>query len=152
MNLSTKINQKTSSNKRKKRVGRGPGTGMGKTSTRGHKGQGSRSGARKRYGYEGGQFRLYMKLPSRGFTRGRFDDEVFAMNLGDIEKTYQDNDVVSLKSLIEKKMLPKTYRGELKILSGGELSKKVTIEANKFSANAIKKLDDKKISYKILDK
>ena len=133
------------------RVGRGPGSGRGKTSCRGQKGAGSRSGYKRRYGYEGGQLRLFCKLPHRGFTRGRYFKPHFILNLRDIEKYFSDGDMVNLASLYEKKMVSKkNLIGALKILGVGELTKKVTIEANNFSALAKTKLDEKNISYKVV--
>jgi large subunit ribosomal protein L15 len=134
------------------RVGRGPGSGRGKTSCRGQKGQGARSGARKRYGYEGGQKRLYTKLPCRGFTRGMFIKESLAINFDRIDMLYKDGEVVNHQTLREKGCAPRELPGGLKILSRGEITKKVSIEANGFSKAALKKLDEKKISYKILEK
>jgi large subunit ribosomal protein L15 len=132
------------------RVGRGPGSGRGKTSCRGQKGAGARSGHKRRYGYEGGQMRLFAKLPHRGFSRGRFLKDHFILNLVDIERIFSDGEMVSLSSLLERKMLPKDFSGKVKILSTGEITKKVTIEANSFSKQAQAKLDNQKISYKVV--
>jgi len=132
----------------KKRVGRGPGSGKGKTSSRGMNGFGSRSGYRRRYGDEGGQMRLFAKLPKRGFARGRFIKPVFELNLGDIQRMFNDGDVVNLKAIRDKKCASKKDITFLKILAKGELTKKISIEAHSFSKTALKKLDDKKNSYK----
>lgn len=134
------------------RVGRGPSSGRGKTSSRGHKGSGSRSGYRRRLTYEGGQGRLFKKLPTRGFTRGRFLIPHLTLNLSQIEKHFEDGEVVSLQTLIKKGLASKNLKGGVKILSQGELKKKVTIEAQKFSKEAIKKLEKNKIPFKILKK
>ena len=124
---------------------------MGKTSTRGHKGAGARSGYKRRYGYEGGQMRLFMKLPKRGFTRGRFlKKSNIELNLSTINELYNDGDVVNLKTLLEKKYFQKNMSGVLKILAKRNLEKKVSIEANKFSKTALTKLDEKKIKYKVV--
>ncbi len=136
--------------KKGKRCGRGIGSGLGKTSGRGQKGAGSRSGYKRRHTYEGGQFRLFQKLPVRGFTRGRFEKPLFSINLDLIEKRYEDGEVVNFETLIEKGITTKKYPGGIKILSNGTLSKKVTIEAHKFSQEAIRKLEENKISYKII--
>lgn len=133
-----------------KRVGRGPGSGRGKTSGRGQKGAGSRSGYRRRFGYEGGQMRLYCKLPHKGFTRGRFIKPHLILNLDDIERHFNNGEIVSLNSLYEKGMASKNILGGLKILGVGELSKKVEIEATAFSKKAIEKLESKKITYRIV--
>ena len=136
--------------KKIQRVGRGPGSKRGKTSCRGQKGQGSRSGARRRYGKEGGQFPLYCKLPCRGFTRGRFIRPSLSINLSLIEQLFVDGEVVNYETLKAKGITPRYLPGGVKILSKGDLNKKVTIEAKKFSKQAIKKLEEKKISYKVV--
>lgn len=132
-----------------KRRGRGPGSGNGKTSGRGEKGAGSRSGWTARMGYEGGQLRLYCKLPHKGFSRGRFVKRNVIINLNDIEKHFSDGETVSLSSLHEKGMVPKNIDGGLKVLGSGELSKNVSIEADAFSETAKVKLDKKKIKYTV---
>lgn len=121
------------------RVGRGPGSGKGKTCGRGEKGQGARSGARKRLGYEGGQFRTFMKLPIRGFSRVRFQKKLDTINLGQIEKLYNDGDTVSVETLRKHGYISGQSYG-IKILGNGEITKKVTIEADALSENAREKL------------
>lgn len=133
-----------------KRRGRGPGSGNGKTSGRGEKGAGSRSGWKSRMGYEGGQLRLYCKLPHKGFTRGRFFKLNIIINLNDIQKFFNEGETVNLATLHEKGMVPKNIEGGLKVLGNGELSKKVNIEAMAFSESAKAKLDMKKINYKVI--
>jgi large subunit ribosomal protein L15 len=135
MNLST-VRAPRKANANKKRVGRGMGSGMGKTSTRGHKGQRSRSGARLMRGFEGGQMPLHRRLPKRGFTN-IFRTEYCIVNLGDIaglgEATVTPE--LLLKSgLVRKKALP------IKVLGDGELKKAVTIHAHKFSKAAQEKI------------
>lgn len=134
----------------KKRVGRGPGSGCGKTSSRGYNGAGSRSGYTHRYGYEGGQMRLFTKLPIRGFKRGRFAKTILELNLFKINELYKDGETVNLATLHEKGQNPKQSFKFLKILANGEIDKKVSIEAHKFSKGALKKIDAKKITYKQL--
>ncbi|MBI5345615.1 MAG: 50S ribosomal protein L15 [Chlamydiae bacterium] len=134
--------------KKLKRVGRGTGCKSGKTSGRGHKGHAARSGYYKQYGYEGGQKKLYMKIPIRGFTRGRFVKPQVSINLKDIEALFNDGDLVNLSALQSKGYGLKRAPGGLKILAKGELNKKVKIEAHFFSKEALKKLDAKKIQYK----
>lgn len=136
--------------KKVQRVGRGVSSGRGKTATRGQKGGSSRSGWEARYGYEGGQMRLYTKLPTRGFTRGRFKKPHLAINLGQLDKYFQEGEIVSLKTLREKKLIPSYLTGGIKILSKGNLTKKLTIEAKAFSKEAIKKIEAGKSSYKVL--
>ncbi len=136
--------------KRRKRIARGPSSGMGKTAGRGEKGAGSRSGYKRRHGYIGGGVRLHTKLPTRGFTRGRFLKDQIALNLSKIECFFNDGETVSIASLREKKIISSKKNFRLKILSNGEITKKVKIEAHFFSANAEKKLNEKSISYKVL--
>ena len=138
-----------SSQKRKprKRVGRGIGSGTGKTCGRGHKGMGSRAGWQARHGYEGGQMRLYMKLPERGFSNAPFASTVFSINLGQIDKAYQDGETVNETTLRENGLLNGAC-DSIKILGNGELTKKVQIEADAISANAHEKLMKAKIPFK----
>ena len=110
----------------KKRVGRGIGSGMGKTSTRGHKGQNARSGGGVRPGYEGGQTQLFKRLPKRGFTNVN-RKEYALVKLGDLNDKFEAGAVVDLASLKEAGLVKKEYEG-VKILSNGELSKALTIK------------------------
>ncbi|OGN59277.1 MAG: 50S ribosomal protein L15 [Chlamydiae bacterium RIFCSPHIGHO2_12_FULL_27_8] len=136
--------------KSKKLVGRGNGCGKGKTCGRGHKGAKSRSGYKSHYGYEGGQMRLFKKLPTKGFTRGRFLEKVIAINFDKINKLYNDGETVSIQTLSEKKYVNKNFKGKLKILSNGLIEKKVSFEANNFSKLAIIKIEEKKLKYKAI--
>ena len=122
-----------------RRVGRGTSSGAGRTCGRGQKGQGARSGYKRRYGYEGGQFRLYMKLPIRGFSNANFRRAFDVINLDLISELYNDGEVVSLDTLRERGYIKGTSYG-IKILGSGELTKKVTIEAQAISDGARKKL------------
>ncbi len=135
--------------KRTKRVGRGMGSGMGKTCCRGHKGAGSRSGWKSRARYEGGQLPLYRKVPARGFTNARFQQKYDAINLGQIDKLFADGELVSVETLFEKGYLKGSSYG-IKVLSDGTLSKKVTIEAQSLSAKAEQKLTAANISFKLV--
>ena len=135
--------------KRRKLLGRGVGSKSGKTCGRGHKGAGSRSGWKSRSRYEGGQMPLYRRIPERGFTRGRFLKRLDSINLSDIDRLFNDGDRVDLLALREKGILKGTTFG-LKILGNGELTKKVTIEANAISASAKEKLDRAGISCTIV--
>ncbi len=135
--------------KPKKRVGRGMGSGKGKTSGRGHKGDGSRSGYGGRQAYEGGQMRLLQKTPIRGFNNKNFRREYDTVNLHQIESIFSDGDVVSKETLVNRGYISKKSQG-IKILSEGELTKKVTIEANALSAKAKEKLTEAKIPFKVL--
>ena len=141
------LNDSSKRTRRTKRVGRGPGSGLGKTSGRGQKGQGARSGYKRRYGKEGGQFPLYMKLPVRGFSRGRFiKDNRCAINLDEINEIFSDGEEVSLDSLRKHGYIGNNCE-ILKILGNGDLTKKVTIKAHHFSKSAEEKLAKSKIDF-----
>ena len=120
------------------RRGRGHGSGNGKTAGKGHKGQKARSGGGKRPGFEGGQMPLYRRLPKRGFTN-RNTVEIVGINVSALERF--DNDaVVSVETLIEAGIV-KNPRDGVKILGNGELTKKLTVQANAFSAGAAAKIE-----------
>ena len=126
------------SRKTRKRVGRGDSSGYGKTAGRGEKGQKSRSGAKIRPFFEGGQNTLFRRLPKRGFKNA--DRIIYALvNLDVLESNFQAGDVVDLASLNEKKLLRK---GDtvIKVLANGEISKALTVKAQKFSAAAAAKI------------
>lgn len=131
---------------RRKRVGRGQGSGLGKTCGRGQKGRGARSGCVSRAGYEGGQFRTFMKLPIRGFSNARFRKEYQVVNLDQIEKIYADGETVSLETLIDKGFLS-SGNTPLKVLGNGELTKKVVIYADAISTSAQEKLKNANIEF-----
>jgi large subunit ribosomal protein L15 len=122
----------------KKRVGRGIGSGIGKTSGRGQKGQNSRSGGGVRPGYEGGQTPLYKRLPKRGFTNIHAH-EYAIVNLGDINALFEAGSVVDLEALKKVGLVKKEHEG-VKILGNGELDKALTIKAAKFSKSAVEKI------------
>lgn len=132
-----------------RRVGRGIGSGAGRTCGRGQKGQGSRAGSGRRYGYEGGQFRLYMKMPIRGFSNERFRKKLDTINLNLIEKMFEEGDVVSLAALKERGFIKGKSYG-LKILGYGDLKKKVKIEAVCVSDAAKQKLQQANIEFTIV--
>lgn len=129
-----------------KRVGRGLGSGLGKTCGRGEKGAGARSGYKRRHGYEGGQFRMFMKMPIRGFSNEAFRLGFETINLSQIEKSFDDGDVVNVASLIERGFL-KGRNKRIKLLGNGELTKKVKIEVDAMSKTAKDKLTKAKISF-----
>ena len=135
--------------KKIQRVGRGFGSKRGKTCGRGSKGDKSRSGYKRRYGLEGGQLPLYRRLPCRGFTNGRFKSKVFALNLNQIERVFEDGEEVSLQTLYEKGIITLKYTGGFKVLAQGEITKKVEILANAISQEAQRKLSEKGIPFKI---
>ncbi|HUZ04996.1 MAG TPA: 50S ribosomal protein L15 [Acidobacteriaceae bacterium] len=136
MNLST-LRAPKKANSGRKRVGRGMGSGMGKTSTRGHKGQGSRSGSSLMRGFEGGQMPLHRRMPKRGFTN-IFRTEYTVLNLarlaeaGETELTYEK--LVALK-------LVRKHNGLVKVLGDGDLTVAITVHAHKFSKTAQEKIE-----------
>jgi len=133
--------------KKSRRIGRGIGCKKGGHAGRGGKGDSHRQGYSKRYGYEGGQVPLYRKLPIRGFTRGTFAKLSVAISLETIETYFEDGETVSQETLRERGLIPRRIPGGIKILSNGELSKKVKIEAHHYSEAAEQKLKDKGISF-----
>lgn len=124
----------------KKRVGRGPGSGMGKTATRGENGQKSRSGASIPAWFQGGQSPLYRRIPKRGFNNARYRVEFATINLSDLNKMFKDGDVITPELLKEKGIIKKQLCG-VKVLGDGELDKKLTIKANRFSSSAVTKIE-----------
>jgi large subunit ribosomal protein L15 len=134
-NLST-IRAPKKANENKKRVGRGMGSGMGKTSTRGHKGQGSRSGSRQKRGFEGGQMPLHRRLPKRGFTN-IFRIEYQIVSLEQLA-TLGEKDVTP--EVLKKARLVKGRDALIKVLGDGELKGAITVHAHKFSKTAQEKI------------
>lgn len=135
--------------KKVQRVGRGFGSHRGKTCGRGTKGDKARSGYKRRYGHEGGQMPLYRKLPCRGFTNAKFKNLVYSINFSLINRLFKDGEVVSFETLRQKGYAPSSEKRGLKILAGGELERKVSIEATSFSKAAEEYLQNKKITYSI---
>ncbi len=125
------------SKKKRKRVGRGVGSGHGKTSTRGQGGQWSRSGGGVRPGFEGGQMPLSRRLPKRGFTN-IFAKVYATVNVSDLN-VLEDGTEVTVELLKEKKIIKKTFDG-LKVLGNGEITKKLTVKAVKFTSTAAEKI------------
>lgn len=123
----------------RKRVGRGPGSGLGKTSGRGHKGRGARTGGNTPPGYEGGQMPLQRRLPKRGFNNP-FRVEYAVVNLGQIERAFEAAAVVDLEALRGKKLVRRRAR-LVKVLAKGQISKPLTVKAHKFSAPARAQLE-----------
>ena len=119
------------------RKGRGHGSGNGKTAGKGHKGQKARSGA-PRPGFEGGQMPLYRRIPKRGFTC-RNSKDIVAINISALEEKYENGAEVTIDSLIEKGII-KNPRDGVKILGNGELTKKLDVKVNAFSASAAEKI------------
>lgn len=123
------------------RKGRGPGSGNGKTAGKGHKGQNARSGGGVRPGFEGGQMPLYRRMPKRGFNNKRFAPQYIEVNVADLEK-FDNGAEVSAEILRDSGIisLPKVNDG-IKILGNGELTKKLTVKATKFTASAKEKIE-----------
>ena len=119
--------------KSRKRIGRGPGSGTGKTAGKGHKGQKSRSGYSRRYGFEGGQMPLVRRIPKRGFFN-IFRVEFQVVNLKDLERLFADGDTVTVEMLVERGLVRGGKR-LVKVLGDGELSKKLIVQVHKFSAS-----------------
>lgn len=125
---------------KKKRVGRGPGSGLGKTSGRGNKGQKSRSGYSAKRGFEGGQMPLHRRLPKRGFTN--IFKRVWAeVNLSRLEELFDAGATVTIDALIESGLIRKSLRDSVAILGKGELSKGLTVNAHRFSESAKQKIE-----------
>jgi large subunit ribosomal protein L15 len=142
MDLSTihvGINRRT----RKKRVGRGVGSGKGKTSTRGHKGQWASAGAKKpRFLTEGGQMPLFRRIPKRGFSHGSWDRRFHIVNVGDLDKTFEDGAVVDALALKQAGLARGDADG-VRVLGDGELSKRLVVKAHHFSKSAAAKITAK---------
>ncbi len=124
-----------------KRLGRGIGSGLGKTSGKGHKGQWARSGGGVRPGFEGGQMPLTRRLPKRGFKNGLFKKVYTVINIGMIDELYNDGDVVTVEDLKAKGIISKIEEYGLKVLGDGEVTKKLTVKADKFTASAKEKIE-----------
>lgn len=120
--------------KSRKRVGRGPGSGLGKTSGKGHKGQNARSGGGVRPGFEGGQLPLFRRLPKRGFTNAMFKTTYAVINLSDLNKF--DNGAEVTPEILKNMGIVKNLKDGIKVLGNGTLEKKLTVKANKFSLKA----------------
>jgi len=134
-----KLEVPSGAKKNKNRVGRGPGSGNGKTAGRGYNGQNSRKSGGVRPGFEGGQIPLYRRLPKRGFTNFIFKVDYNVVNLS-LLNSFDDGDVIDYnvllkRGLLQKKSLP------VKILGDGELTKKLEIKADKFSKSALEKIE-----------
>lgn len=125
--------------KKRKRVGRGPGSGHGKTSTRGHKGQKARSGGAKGPGFEGGQMPLQRRLPRRGFNNARFARQWSVVNVGDLN-VFEDGTEVTPDVLLARRLVRKLRDG-VKILGGGTLERRLVVKAHGFSREAVAKIE-----------
>ena len=131
-----------------KRLGRGTGSGIGKTSGKGQKGQNSRSGGGVRLGFEGGQMPLLRRLPKVGFTN-KFRTVYTTVNVEELNR-FEDETVVDFELLSEKGLVKKAKNAGLKVLGNGELTKKLHVKANKFSESAIEKIKNAGGSIEVL--
>lgn len=133
------LSPQAGSSKKAWRKGRGVGTGNGKTAGRGHKGQNARSGGGVRPGFEGGQIPMYRRIPKHGFSNFLFKKDYAIINVEQLDK-YENGTVVSLETLIQDGVIRKELNG-LKVLGGGNITKKLTVQATVFSASAKEKIE-----------
>ena len=142
MDLST-VHQGITKRPRKKRVGRGPGSGHGKTASRGSKGQYASAGAKRfQWTFEGGQMPLFRRMPKRGFSHETWDKKFHVVNVGDLDKAFNDGDTVDAETL-KKVGLAKGPADGVRILGTGEVTKKLMVKANHFSKSADEKIKAK---------
>ena len=127
------------SKKSVKRIGRGHGSGWGKTAGKGHKGQKARAGHGMRPGFEGGQMPLQRRIPKRGFNN-IFAKDIVSVNVGTLEKKFENGAIVDIDALVEAGVLKNSFDG-VKILSNGTLTKSLTVKATAFSATAKEKIE-----------
>ena len=127
------------STKERKRIGRGPASGQGKTAGKGHKGQKARAGRGMQIGFEGGQMPLQRRIPKSGFNN-IFASEIAIVNVAALDKAYEAGATVTVDSLIEKGLVKKALDG-VKVLGHGELTKALTVQANAFSESAKQKIE-----------
>ena len=122
----------------RRRIGRGVGSGMGKTSTRGHKGWGQRSGTSRRPGYEGGQMPIYRRVPKRGFSNSSFRTDYTIINVHDLN-AFENGATVDLDAVITRDLASRVSP-LFKVLGNGKLEKRLTVRAQKFSKSALEKI------------
>lgn len=137
MNLQELLTQ-AGRNKGRKRVGRGTGSGIGKTAGRGHKGAGSRAGSKSMFGFEGGQTPMISRIPKRGFSNARFRKNYQIVNVADLER-FADGDRVDAESLAKARLISDAAK-PVKVLARGEVQRKLTVVVNKWSAAAAEKI------------
>lgn len=137
MNLN-EVHRGIQKKKNRKRIGRGPGSGHGKTSGRGHKGHKSRSGYSRKPTFQGGAMPMIRRIPKRGFNN-KFAIVVFAVNVGRLNEIFEDGAEVTLEAMNDKNVAKGTF-AEVKILGDGELTKKLTVSAHRFSKSAEEKI------------
>ena len=137
-----KLNElvKSPETKARKRIGRGPGSGQGKTAGKGEKGQKARSGVSIKPWFEGGQTPFYRRVPKRGFNNAQFRTEYAIINLSDLNR-FEDGTDVTPELLIETGIIKKPLAG-IKVLANGKLEKKVNVKAHRFSSKAVTKIEE----------
>jgi large subunit ribosomal protein L15 len=139
MNI-TEITKLAGAHRRRKRIGRGESSGWGKTSGRGHKGEGARAGWRARATYEGGQMPVFRRLPKRGFSNVQFRNAYQIVNVSALESRFDNGAVVTAADLVASGLI-RDSRFPVKILGNGDLSKNLTVEAQRFSGEAQRKIE-----------
>jgi large subunit ribosomal protein L15 len=137
--LSNEITAVVGANKKRRRLGRGKGTGLGKTCGRGHKGAGSRPGSATRPTYEGGQMPLFRRLPKRGFSNYNFANRYEIVNVSQLERLFSDGTTIDIQQLANAGLVG-SVQSKVKILGDGELTKKLDVTAHKFSKTAEQKI------------
>lgn len=136
---SDEITASVEAKRKRKRVGRGRGSGHGKTAGRGHKGDRSRSGFSMHPAFEGGQMPLFRRLAKRGFSNARFSERYEIVNVSQLERYFQDGDSITITQMAGAGLV-RSDRSRVKILGDGELTKKLTVSAHKFSKSAEQKI------------
>lgn len=137
--LSNEITAIVGAHPKRKRIGRGKGSGHGKTSGRGHKGYGSRSGSSMHLANEGGQMPLFRRLPKRGFNNAVFTTRYEVVNVSQLERVFGDNTSVGVEELVGAGLIG-SRQSKIKVLGDGELTKKLNVTAHKFSKSAEQKI------------
>ncbi len=139
--LNDEITAITGRYKKRKRIGRGKGSGHGKTCGRGHKGCGSRPGSSARLTYEGGQMPLFRRLPKRGFNNYNFSRRYEIVNISQLERIFDDGAAINVQELATAGLVD-SFKSKVKVLGDGELTKKLMVTAHKFSKSAEQKISD----------
>ena len=137
--LSSEITAIAGAYKKRRRIGRGKGSGSGKTCGRGHKGCGSRPGSSARPTYEGGQMPLFRRLPKRGFSNYNFATRYEIVNISQLERLFDENSSIDVQGLVSAGLID-SVKSKVKVLGDGELTKKLNVVAHKFSKSAEQKI------------
>ncbi len=145
------ITEKAGKYKSRKRIGRGHGSGSGKTSGRGHKGAGSRSGYSRRPAFEGGQMQYFRRIAKRGFSNADFKTVYHIVNLDSLAQRFESGSEVDATSLVEAGLI-RNFKNPIKILGNGDLAIALNVTADKFSASAVKKIEAAGGSVTVIEK